>query len=311
MTPFSIVIVFKLFPPVSNIIAAPIFQHFEWRVKILSNVSKPWMTYVHRKLHDVTKHAVAFNYKNFLWNFGKKHFNYLHLQRNELKTCNVFRSVKPKTWKNILGGITGRERLIRSHSSARFCFELSGGNFSIQNFPDYFKAFTFCGRHPVFTHYTSAPNVTLFTKFILDVKIYVVLQYMVISRNIISNEAVGNSENILYMHRIYSMEVKLITYHIKVSKFQRIRVNVKQANFTEIKCFEGPSVKSRIMPIKIDKLYGTTFQIIAQVCKEVILHYKGVKLTQIHNQFAKGNLILRFLDICVMILRFVAYNLRH
>ena len=141
--------------------------------------------------------------------------------------------------------------------------------------------FTFCGRYPVFTHYTPAPNVTLFTKFILDVKIYVVLQYNVISRNIISNEAVGNSENILYMHRIYSMEVKLITYHIKVSKFQRIWVNVKQANFTEIKCFDGPSVKSRVMPIKIDKLYGTTFQIIAQVCKEVILLYKGVKLTQI------------------------------
>ena len=102
----SLVIVLHSFPTVSNMIADTIFQQFEWKDEILSNVSKPWMTYVHRKLHDVTKHAIASNCKHFLGNVVKEHFKYLHLQRKEMKTCNVFRSAKPKTWKNILGGIT-------------------------------------------------------------------------------------------------------------------------------------------------------------------------------------------------------------
>ena len=112
---------------------------------------------------------------------------------------------------------------------------------------------------------------------------------MVISSDIISNEPVGNSENILYMHRIHNIQVQLITYHIKVAKFQRIWLNAKQDNFTGIKFFDGPSVKCRVIPITLYKLYGTSFQIIAQVCKKVILQYKGVNLTQIHKKFVKGN----------------------
>ena len=30
--------------------------------------------------------------------------------------------------KGMVGGCTGQERLIRSHSSARFCFEISGNS---------------------------------------------------------------------------------------------------------------------------------------------------------------------------------------
>ena len=78
---------------------------------------------------------------------------------------------------------------------------------------------------------------------------------MVIPRDSILNEPVGNSENILYIHRIYHMQVEIITYHIKVTKFQWILIKAKQDNFTEIKFFDGPSVKSRVIPIKIDNLF--------------------------------------------------------
>ena len=92
-----LVIVYELFSPVSSTIADPIFQHFEWKDKILSNVSKPWMNYVHRKLHDVTKNAEASNHKCFLGNVVKKHFKYVYFQRNEMKHAMflVLQSLKP------------------------------------------------------------------------------------------------------------------------------------------------------------------------------------------------------------------------
>ena len=247
----------------------------------------------------------------------ENHFKYLFFQRNEIKICHAFHSVKPNTWENILGSITYISNATNERST-NFDFKIvewnfaldpqlrlnltillidikevlqtcQRGNFSIQNFPSHLNAFTFCGRHPVFTHYTSSPRVGLFTKFILDVRIYVVLQFLVMSRNVISNEAVGNIENIIYLHKIQTIPVKLITYHIQVVKFQRICIITRKRLIAQIKIFDGPSVKSKDMSIRKSRICGTTFQITVQVCHEVILKYRAEQLLHIQKYFLKEN----------------------
>ena len=122
-------------------------------------------------------------------------------------------------------------------------------------------------------------------------RIYVVLQYIVISRNVISNEAVGNISKILYMHRIHTIQLKLITYHIKVSKFQTICFYVTKEIYTNIKIFDGPSVESKVIATRMGKTCGATFQIITQISEKIVLQYKGENLSQIQNQFVGVNIL--------------------
>ena len=310
-----LLIVCQLIPSVSNIINDPIFQQFEWKEKILRNASKPWIAYVYRKVHDVTKQTEASNYKYFLRSVINKHLKYFHSQYLQMKKCKFFYYVNAKTWKKPLGGMTytsteTNESLWFDMKIVEWKFALDSqlrlnltmllidiqevfqtcqrGNFSIQNFPSDLSALTFCGRHPVFTHYTSAPRVGLFTKFILDVRIYIALQYMVISRNSISNEAVEGIKNIFYVHRIHTIQLRLITYHIKVAKFQRICVMTTERSTAKIKYFDGPSVKSKVISIRIIKVCGTTYQLIAQTFDETIWQYWGEKLSQIQKYLLKG-----------------------
>ena len=55
-------------------------------------------------------------------------FHNLLFNRHLSALCSFIISKVAKLWCRLISVITGRARLIRSHSSARFCFELSGNS---------------------------------------------------------------------------------------------------------------------------------------------------------------------------------------
>ena len=147
---------------------------------------------------------------------------------------------------------------------------------------------TICGKHPKFTYYSYTGHLIISTKVTFCIPVEISLYYSVITKDIISTESnILEPTNILQVYSITTLHKMLYTFHIYVSKFQKVCVT-----FSNPCVFiDGPSFLSG----KNIYICASTFQNLLQFeydmqsNYESIFNYSSIVMTSILNTLSKNS----------------------
>ena len=282
----------------TNAIVDPALKHFAWSADILKRMPKPWVAYIHKVLYESIKQVNFIGYKSSFAHVKSKILIFSLSQKREIeKVCLkcskcmefnshqqlqliqqpigsiIYENYYKTNWGNIYVlwefqlDVKLRLNLTSFYIDIKdFYRSCTSGNLSIYNRHLHKNdQFTFCGRHPMFTHYTSSSNTHLILKFVYDLPVYFVFQYSIMSRNIISNEVIRKGfQKLLYIHKIDIVQKELLTFHIYVTKFKTVCININNMTYFHYTIIDGPSFLERHFVPNAVRFCASTFQLILQ-----------------------------------------------